>query len=136
LEAILKNVGNEAVYFVDAAAFDIRMYELTVLLPNGEKAPLTLYGKRYCERRGEGSAMSSMFQPGEEKGTQFALSRLFDFSRSGKYTVSIKRTLFSKIMQKVESNELEITVKDGGRPFYIVRKESDLHGPPKEVRKE
>ncbi len=132
LEATFKNVGSEEVYAVDAFAFDPFMYELKVLLPDGTKTPLTLYGKRFCERGTEGSCCTYMLQPGEQRRTQFALSRLFDFSRSGKYAISVKKTVFTKSMPKVESNTVEITIEDVGMPCKRVKENEAAVELPKE----
>ena len=126
LEAVLKNVGREAVFAVDAFCLQMFMYELTVLLPDGEKAPLTLYGKRFCERRVEGSSCTYMLQPGEERRVHIALSRLFDFSQSGKYTICAQKTVFTKEMPKTVSNKIVITIEDTGTPCTRVKERNRL----------
>jgi hypothetical protein len=114
LEINFKNIGHEDVRVIEESPLE--MYKLIVLLPNGKEAPFTLYGKNANENWRDGSKAIFVLKPGMQRRVTFMLSRLFDFSLAGKYSVSVKRDVFK--YEKVESiseaisNKLEITVDD------------------------
>jgi hypothetical protein len=111
LNVSFKNVGREDVKIVQTNP--LALYHVSVLLPDGKPAPLTLFGK--------GTANCPIFarsvgtlRPGQETSATLPLSRLFDFTLSGKYTVSVQRGVwkdgaFSSTL-KATSNKLEITI--------------------------
>ena len=96
LKVRLKNVGR-----TDVRAFEDRYsftgpYSVTVSLPDGKKAPQTMYAKRMFEleaARWEGSGVTKKLRPGEELVSSEGLSRWFDVTLAGKYTVTAGRVL-------------------------------------------
>ena len=120
LNVVLKNVGQDDVLVV--AMIPLGMYRLTVLLPGGKEAPLMLRGKIVYANRGDGSRSRLMLKPGEQRRVKFALSRLFDFSLAGEYTVFVQRNVLKGgkdlSMSKATSNTLKVMVNDSlGKPI-------------------
>ena len=114
LSVCFKNFGREDVEVVKTAPLGI--YRVDVLLPDGKKSPLTLFGTQREDSEGEGSKTIGALKPGEEARVELELSRLFDFTVAGKYTVSVERAVwndggFSSTVKAV-SNKLEITVEE------------------------
>ena len=120
LNAVFKNVGQDDVYVTEALLLD--MYRLTVLLPSGKEAPFTLYGKRAYENWRDGFRRRIILKPGQQKRVEFALSRLFDFSLAGEYTVFVQRDVLKQggkefSMSKATSNRIKVIVDDSlGKP--------------------
>jgi hypothetical protein len=111
LSARFKNIGPNDVKVVQAYA--PKIYHLEVLYPDGKSAPLTLFGKGTSESPFAGRSVATL-KPGEETRAELELSRLFDFTVAGTYTVSAERSVWkdgvfsSKV--KARSNELKIAV--------------------------
>ena len=111
LKACFQNVGNKDMKATEA--FFPTIYHLDVLLPNGKPAPMTLFGKQAIELAGFGADTEMVtLKPGEETCDEIELSRLFDFTLAGKYTVSAQRVVPVNSRLKVTSNKLEITVDE------------------------
>jgi hypothetical protein len=108
----LKNVG-AADLFVERGGF--ARYDFTVLFNDKEHVPHTLYGKKILERKQIGSLAMLDLKPGEKTSMEFPLSRLFDFSLSGYYEISVTRKIkdpVTKTWLDVTSNKIEINVDD------------------------
>ena len=107
----LKNVGTTNLV-VERGTF--AHYDITVLFGNGDHVPMTLFGKRELERKHlAGSLALLTLKPGEQTSLEIPLSRLFDFSLTSSYKVSVSRQVRmpgtgSWVM--VHSNEVEIGV--------------------------
>ena len=117
----IKNAGRQDVD-VTTAAF-LMLYDITVLLPDGKEAPLTLFGKRVTESsRSGGSVSSQVLKPGEQISLEFDLSTLFDFSLDGKYTVWARRIVGKSAASKKplmpSSNKVAITVDASLRDWW------------------
>ncbi len=136
LKVCFKNVGEKDVKVVYADP--LGLYQVSVLLPDGKPAPLTLFGIQresgprvsvlprdgkpapltlFGIQREAGPRESSEFalgtlKPGEETCDELELSRLFDFTLAGKYTVSVQRAVSVSSTLKATSNKLELTVDE------------------------
>jgi hypothetical protein len=88
-------------------------YEYAILYDENQEVPLTPFG----EHQKESSVMSAMaasdVAPGEELTSTVEISRLYDLSRPGKYTVEASKDLPSRSGQgfiKVVSNRLDFEI--------------------------
>lgn len=110
----LKNVGTADIRVLETAP--LAAYDIEVLGPNGEKVPLTLYGKISLESNREGSRSVSILKPGAESSVEIHLNRMFDFTIPGKYTVSVQRAIWkadtSPQKLKAISNKVNLTVDE------------------------
>jgi hypothetical protein len=116
LNVLLKNVGDkEASLWEEAPAYS---YKPSVLLPDGKACPLTPFGKSLLRDDSQGISSSSIrLKSGEMACVEFVMNRLYDFTRNGKYKVSVRRINvlspkgdgFEKSLS-ILSNTLEITV--------------------------
>lgn len=110
----LKNVGTEDIRVLETAP--LAAYAIEVLGPNGEKVPLTLYGKLSLESHRLGSRSVSILKPGAESSVEIHLNRMFDFTIPGKYTVSVQRAIWKAETDpqtlKTISNKVNLTVDD------------------------
>ena len=93
-----------------------RVPESRCRCPTASRAPLTLYGKKWLSRRSSG-VFGGTLKPGETRSLDLELSRLYDCTLEGKYTVTVDRTVMVLKDGKWEaatavSNKLEITVSE------------------------
>jgi hypothetical protein len=70
----------------------LETYLLTALCSDGKPTPLTLYGKDAIKP--DGTKNLGKLGPGEEMCDELVLNRLFDFTLSGVYTVSVQRPVW------------------------------------------
>lgn len=124
LNVCFKNVGENDVPGVLTSP--LHVYRITVLLPNQKEAPYTLFGKAHLGFPGGGGASTSVLRPQEERCAEIDLSRLFDMSRSGKYTVVATRSVwkdgaFNK-SPRASSNKLEITLENRPHSWNVPRR--------------
>lgn len=119
LRASLKNTGKDDVHYSKKYTLDEN--RISVRLPNGKPAPLTLYGtERFSWFHSSGTSYR-ILKPNQMACDHIELSRLFDFSLEGTYTVSVEREVFAvengdiRHYDKVSSNRLQISV-DGSNP--------------------
>lgn len=88
LTVVLKNVGEKQ--FRTRKTSALGMFKINVILPDGKKAPLTLFGKKHAL----GSAFASGFivlSPKEEYSASIHLARYFDMTLSGKYSIDVSK---------------------------------------------
>ena len=92
VDLIFSNVAEEDVWISEGGVMDD--FEVDVTLPTGRSAPLTLYGVRMKEP----GSCDTIKLPGNTsiKRTVNDLSRLFDMTRSGKYTIIAKRSVCNR----------------------------------------
>ena len=115
----IRNVGKVLVDFTKKYTLDEN--RISVQLPNGKPAPLTLYGTERFSRSHSNGTSGRHLKPNQVACDDIELSRLFDFSLEGTYTVSVEREDFEvkdgQVSQqgKVSSNRLRISV-DGANP--------------------
>jgi len=114
LTVVFKNVGQQDVRIIERNL--LATYRIRVLLPSGTGAPLTLFGKTRYANCSDGSASVSFLKPGEQERARFAISRLFDLSLAGKYTVFVQRHVWTPgnntSTTEVTSNRLELAIDD------------------------
>ena len=122
LDVRFKNVGKTDVPWAEAAN-PLSQYELTVLEPRdgctmtrrkvGE-APMSLFAKSYYARPPDPWRMRSTLSPGEFRQAAIDMTRLYDFSRPGVYTIFVKRAVWKDggYKAKATSNKLKIFVDD------------------------
>ncbi len=114
LNVVVKNIGQADVHFIEA--MPLLMYTLTVVLPSGKEAPLTLYGKQATENWKDGSMSRRVLRPSEESIVNFALSRHFDLSLPGTYTIAVRRSVVvgkeDPVIVEAKSNVIEVTVRE------------------------
>jgi hypothetical protein len=117
LHVRFKNVGRKEVRVL--RAHSLALYKVSLLLPDGKAAPWTLFGKRQLDGSGEGSRDVDILKVGEESRVELELTRLFDLSLDGKYTVSVERAVWVdhvvRSALKATSNKLEITIDESLR---------------------
>jgi hypothetical protein len=110
-----KNVGDKEI--MTSLTVVLEMYDVTVLLPDGKNAPLTLYGKCHSSSNvRSGSAHGLPLKPGQIHSSQVVLSRIFDMTLPGKYTIFVERCVWKpgtkRPYPKAVSNKLEIAISD------------------------
>jgi hypothetical protein len=66
-------------------------YDIECRDQQGLPIPLTLFGRRMLENRGEGKATGGTLGPGEQVVAELALSLHLDLTLPGRYTVSVSR---------------------------------------------
>jgi hypothetical protein len=111
LNVLYKNVGTKTGYILESGIFV--MYDIKILMPNGREAQKTAYGKAFEPIVIAGMTVTAT-KPGEEKSRDIRISRYYDFSMLGTYTITIKQILYedNKKMLYVTSNKLNITISD------------------------
>jgi hypothetical protein len=109
-----KNVGPKPVSTLFTGN-EFVMYDIKVVSPDGKEIPKTLYGKLRSEAPTPGYVATSETQPGEEQSRDgIPLSRCFDFSGDGTYTIVVRQTLLQRGKDgealKATSNRHKITI--------------------------
>jgi hypothetical protein len=115
LDITFKNVGQKVVYH--SLTHPMMIYDVDVTLPDGKPSPLTLYGEFGGDRRGSGTART--LKPGEDMSAQIDLTRHFDITLAGTYTVSLATRVWTDAgytKLEAKSNKLEIPVDESLRP--------------------
>ena len=107
LSVLLKNSGQKDTRVATPAPLAI--FRPTVQLPDGKESPLTLRGRMLTESAREGGVGGVILAPGKALRVDLVLDRLYDFSLSGKYAISVCAVLFGQDTT-IASNKLEITV--------------------------
>jgi hypothetical protein len=125
LNIVFKNVGNMDIKTVNR--HPLAMYNITVLLPKGvllqrdntikeiKESPLTLYGQRMNDNLNAINMRSIIIlEPGDQICDNLELSRIYDFTLEGKYTIIVNKEIWKRDNEKefttVISNKLEITI--------------------------
>ena len=114
LNICLRNTGTVPVRFpTDDPLLE---YRIKVLLPDGKKAPTTLRGTQRFSI-GTGGGGSSVLRPGRSREMRIDLTRLFDFSLAGRYTISVERTLLGPVSVEApprvaKSNQIKVVVDE------------------------
>jgi hypothetical protein len=130
----LKNFTNDEVRALSWR--NPHVYRLSVSLPDGKPAPLSLYGEKYFSERSSG-VFGGELKPGQTRSLDVELSRLFDFSLEGKYAVSVERYVHTLKDRKdgspatATSNRLEITVGESahsGGESHVSTVSAENHG--------
>jgi hypothetical protein len=114
LNICLKNTGAVPVRF--PTGDPLLEYRIKVLLPNGKEAPTTLRGRQRFSI-GTGGSGSSVLRPGRSREMRIDLTRLFDFSLPGTYTISVERTLLGPVSVEApprvaKSNQIKVVVDE------------------------
>jgi hypothetical protein len=93
----LQNVGqNEAIISNFEEGLD--EYSVELIFSNGKSVPLTLWGKREIEGPNEGGGPGATLKKGETKVVEGKnLTRAFDMSLDGRYTIVFHRRVLSPI---------------------------------------
>jgi len=123
LRLILENVGEGRISASDFSLTSDYMWDLR--LPNGDPAPLTLFGKRRVSFDDVGSARSWGLDPGERRivsvsrSDRMYLNRLYDMTLAGEYTLTVKRRFYpagaecwKDDWEEVSSNTIKIVVRE------------------------
>ena len=122
LRLVMENVGEGK---IQAQSFRLtKDYKFDLRLPNGDSAPLTLFGKRRFSLHKAGSISVLVLEPGETETASFSrsnrlyLNRLYDMTLAGEYTLTVRRrflpTGFKSVQDwaEVSSNTIEIVVRE------------------------
>lgn len=88
----LKNVSEDTVRIRQATPF--RTFDIELKLPDGKKAPLTLFGQRVLFSGALGSKSARELKPSEEYESSFNLSRIFDMTLAGKYDLTVSKKVW------------------------------------------
>jgi len=114
LSICFKNLGHEDVQVVQANT--LRVYQVDVILPDGNDAPITLYGKSAFERDEQSQRTVITLKPNEQQCVELELNRLYDLSLAGRYKVVVHREVWKSERRsenvKVTSNTLEIAIDE------------------------
>ena len=94
LSVKLKNMSEGDTKILLVAKF--ASYQIEVVLPTREQAPLTLYGKKMLEASQSFVRAVVPLKAGEEIGTSFNLNRFFDMTLSGEYRISVSRKVWER----------------------------------------
>ncbi len=113
LSICYKNVGQQEVRVMRGNK--LALYDLRIVLPDGTRAPPTLFGKGAFESSRRFARTVGVLKPGEEACVEIELSRLFDMSLAGAYTISAQRAVFKKSGDvdqqfKAESNTVQVRI--------------------------
>ena len=115
LDVALKNVTHHDVQTVSAAP--LQTYRrISVSFEDRRNAPKTLFG-RLSLGAGPGSRSNYVLHAGEELRVRLALSRLFDFSLAGKYTIVVEKPVLQpgrppENAPHLVSNTITLTIED------------------------
>ncbi|MGA2061285.1 MAG: hypothetical protein ABSG67_12435 [Thermoguttaceae bacterium] len=118
LTILYKNVGQKSVDTLFTGNI-FATYDIKVFLPDGKETQITNFKKQVCgdsiTPRFPGYVSTSLTKPGEEKSRgDIPLSRYFDFSCEGTYTIIVQQKLLQdgndKETLKAISNKLKITI--------------------------
>ena len=107
LDIVFRNEGSVVVGFPRSSMwFD---YDFSVLTDTGAEAPLTDFGKQQRENLGNAAAALMQVEPGKEYRSTIELSRLYDLTHAGAFTVQASKTFRDPHSQQfvtVHSNRL------------------------------
>lgn len=107
---LLENGGGASVNVIHSNPVAVWRFE--VRQPNGEPAPLTLEGAR---QQSMGDVVVSSLDVGKSETSVVMLSRLYDMTLLGEYTVTASRQVWRQGQKKptdVTSNMLKITIAE------------------------
>lgn len=89
---VFENVSEQTQgYGAQGKNFD---YELVCLDKAGKEIPLTLFGQRMKENRGEGRYIMTELLPKQNIVNEISLTLHLDLSLPGKYTLTVSREIF------------------------------------------
>jgi hypothetical protein len=125
VDVVLRNVGSQSVDLVGAplgvlgdSVGDVHYYRAVVADEKDSPVAFTALGKRLW---GEEAAPGTMFdgsailkQPfdaGEERRHFLIVSKLYDFSKPGRYTIQVTRPSLERATALVKSNRITITIE-------------------------
>ena len=107
----IKNISNTVRFIIQTSATE--QYRLTVLDERGGPVRLTQYGENELQPRKDhlGQAVKTM-KPGEESRDTIQVSKLYDMSSPGTYSITARRIVYkdAKETGSVESNTVTIKV--------------------------
>ncbi|MGO8671777.1 MAG: TolB family protein [Capsulimonadaceae bacterium] len=107
LQAIIRNTGDSTVD-LGGSAFDVSSFRLVVLDPGGAVLPLTAYGKRVLAvPKTVKSNPPVVVRAGYQRRYEFILSRMFDMSAPGVYTVTTRRV----VVMRGQDTSTEVTLE-------------------------
>lgn len=92
LAVVLRNDGQHSVWHV--LLHPLVEYKIEVLLPDGKRAPLTLYGQLLTEASRNTGAAKHELRPGEEIQQTYVLSQLYDMTLPGEYRITATGNAF------------------------------------------
>lgn len=90
LKVTLKNVGQKELRFRQSTPY--AMYDIMVKTENGTEIPKTRFGQKHAW----GAAFPKSFLtlgPGEEHSVSLPISRLFDMTLAGKYSIVVSKKI-------------------------------------------
>jgi len=124
LKIIMENVGEGRISASRFGSGLTKDYKFDLRLPDGDPAPLTLFGKRQDSLNGSRSFSSLTLGPGETdlvtvpRFNRIYLDRLYDMTLAGEYTLTVKRRFlpsgFESVRdwKEVSSNTIKIAVRE------------------------
>jgi hypothetical protein len=124
VNVVLRNVGDHPVNLIAAprvfngAVGEVHYYRATVTDEKGNSAVFTAFGKKIW---GEDAAPGALFDgsmilasplnPGEEDRHSLMISKLYDLSKPGKYTIQVTRLDLEGTKIQLKSNAITVTVE-------------------------
>lgn len=117
LHVALKNTGKDDELLVGPIIEGV-LPLIEVITPNKAKAPLTLYSKKVIGDLREHSGFGNRLRAGERLNHNVDLSRCFDLTLAGQYTVSVAYWVTArdkKSLTKAFSNIITITIDSSPR---------------------
>lgn len=137
LRLVMENVGEGK---IQAQRFRLtKDYKFDLRLPNGDSAPLTLFGKRWFSLHNAGSISVLVLEPGETDTASFSrsnrlyLNRLYDMTLAGEYTLTVRRRFLPAGLNSVQdwaevsSNTIKIVVREEMEGKEQTEQESEKH---------
>jgi hypothetical protein len=114
LNIAVKNMSDHDVRSRVSGPLDL--FKIRVSFPDGRDVPLTMWGRREVLDAAGGSLSDRTLHPGEQISVRIMLSRLFDLSLGGKYTVMAKTKVIvdtkARKIATANSNSLQIEIDD------------------------
>ncbi len=113
LKVILKNISKKTHTIVVSGPE--RDYDIIVKDNKGAIVPLTKYGKRLMDNKGEFRAIGKKIKSQKEIQINLLINRIYDMTISGTYSIKVERFVLEqnrKKFAKVISNTVKIKVAD------------------------
>jgi 6-phosphogluconolactonase (cycloisomerase 2 family) len=108
LNVVIRNNSTEGTLFLGGSAFDLSSFRFSVKNAAGDEMPKTAFGTRLLHSPGAVFANAGIrLPPGARRRYQFAISRMFDMSRSAVYTISVERRVVTGY-KKLRENRFEV----------------------------
>jgi len=89
-------------------------YDHSVVGPDGRSVPLTAYGSRLKDNSAEQGGTLLDVRPAQEVSSSLEISKLYDFTQSGRYTIDVSKLVSGPSAQgyfRVTSNRITVTVR-------------------------